>query len=751
MRRLGILLACQVALAGVALPVARAQEPRGRYIVVLRSGADSAATAESHGKKYGTETRAVYRHALTGYSAFVPESRLEALRSDPSVRSVTPERTFRATAQTTPTGVSRIRAPATLNKGAGVHVAVMDTGIDLEHPDLAANIAGGKNCSTGTTYDDGNGHGSHVAGIIAALDNTIGVRGVAPQAKLWAVRVLNNAGSGDLTSILCGLDFIDTKSPARGGPITIANMSLEAVGGDSSCGADPFHQAICTLDQHGVTVVAAAGNSHSDLASVQPATYSEVITVSAFEDWDGKPCGLDPPDDDVFAISFSNYATQSLDRAHLLGAPGVNILSTVPVGTGPQGGDYEAMHGTSMASPHVAGAAALYIAEHPGATRTQVLADLKAAAEPVNVNFKGECTSGVSHTDPSALHPEPVVAVARSVFVVVPPGIATSPIGAQFAGAVDGIDDQNLVLRLASGGGNVPATVTYDAGTHRATIQPLSPLVPGEYYQVIVAPDGSTPPTDENGNPLTTSAASFRAGVMEQEYSAVARYYWRQISASGAHGGLQVTDRTRGATESFSFTGSQVSWYTMRGPDQGKAHVYIDGAFRGTFDLYRSAPQYRYRLSWSLPSGQHTIKILVLGTKSSRSTNAWVTVDAFSVGGTLYANPGLVAGWRTQSSTVAWGNTYALDGVYGTSVLFRFRGTGIDWRTILGPDQGLARVTIDGVYKGQFDNYASSTRGYTRAFRGLADRVHEIRISVMGQKRAASSATNVSVDFWRAI
>src|SRR6266542_770082 len=294
MRRLGVLLAIQVALAGVAVPWARAQEPRGRFIVVLKRGSDAAATAKSHTKKYGTKTRAVYSHVVDGYSAFVPESRVDELRADPRVLSVTRERSYRASAQTIPTGVRRIRARATLDQGNGVNVAVVDTGIDLDHPDLAANIAGGTNCSTGTSYDDGNGHGTHVAGIIAALDNATGVVGVAPQAKLWAVRVLNNSGTGDDTTILCGLDFVDSKSPARGGPIAVVNMSLEAPGSDGSCASEAFHQAVCTLVQHGVTVVVAAGNSHGDISRAIPAAYDQVITVSALADTDGAPCALNP-------------------------------------------------------------------------------------------------------------------------------------------------------------------------------------------------------------------------------------------------------------------------------------------------------------------------------------------------------------------------------------------------------------------------------------------------------------------------
>src|SRR5205823_7526044 len=140
------------------------------------------------------------------YSATIPAARVAALQADANVQFVSADNQFSAAAQTMGTGVARIKAMNKANTGAGVNVAVIDTGIDLTHPDLAANIVGGTNCSKGgpKNYSDGNGHGTHVAGIIAALDNGIGVVGVAPEAKLWAVRVLDDKGSGSTSDVVCG-------------------------------------------------------------------------------------------------------------------------------------------------------------------------------------------------------------------------------------------------------------------------------------------------------------------------------------------------------------------------------------------------------------------------------------------------------------------------------------------------------------------------------------------------------------------
>jgi subtilisin family serine protease len=280
-------------------------------------------------------------------------------------------------AQTLPTGIDRVDgelSSAVSRNGSGsvdVDIAIIDTGLDTTHPDL--HVVGGKNCLTGTSFNDGNGHGTHVAGIAAAKDNAIGVVGVAPGARLWAVRVLNNAGSGTISSVICGIDWVTANSDV----IDVANMSLGGSGSDGSCSSDPLHQAICNSVNRGVVYVVAAGNSASDAQSFVPATYSQVITVSALADFNGRPGGGAPATcrsdvDDTFA-DFSNFGSD-VD----LIAPGVCIYSTW------KGGGYSTISGTSMASPHVAGAAALYASTHSSATPGEVKSALRRAG---NVNW----------------------------------------------------------------------------------------------------------------------------------------------------------------------------------------------------------------------------------------------------------------------------------------------------------------------------------------------------------------------------
>jgi len=387
----------------VAAPQVGASPPRAdRYIVVLRDSVTSPGRiAAAHARRYQLDVTAVYRSVLEGYAASIPEPALAALRADARVASVTPDRPMWAQAQALPTGINRIDADLSSTRsgnGAGVvsgTVAVIDTGIDVDNPEL--NVVGGKNCSTGSTFDDGNGHGTHVAGTIGAKDNAVGVVGVAPSVRLIAVRVLDNSGFGTNSTVLCGIDFVDSKSPAKGGVITVANMSIGGPGGDDgACGSidgDVVHAAICRATAHGVTFVAAAGNAHRTFDGQIPAAYDEVLTVTAITDTNGRPGGgavaaCNGDIDDTVA-DFSNFAPAgSQDAVHTIAAPGRCIKSTW------KGGVYRWLSGTSMATPHVTGAVALCIATGrcAGLTPAQIVQKMRtdAAARPASYGFDGD-------------------------------------------------------------------------------------------------------------------------------------------------------------------------------------------------------------------------------------------------------------------------------------------------------------------------------------------------------------------------
>ncbi|RIK36626.1 MAG: hypothetical protein DCC58_19050 [Chloroflexi bacterium] len=348
-------------------PVA-GRETTARYIVALADGVSAEEVSTVYVVGRGGAVTQRYATALNGFAAEMTEAAAEELRADPRVMSVMLDPVITAYAQTTPTGVKRIFTLDStqanidgVDNRVNVDVAVLDTGSG-PHADL--NIAGGKDCTGGTNYNDGNGHGTHVAGTIGALDNGDGVVGVAPGARIWSVKVLGSNGSGYGSWLICGIDWVTANSSV----IEVANMSLGGPGytDDNNCGysnGDTIHQAICRSVNAGVTWTVAAGNDGKDAKDYFPAQYDEVITVSALNDSDGLPGG------DTLA-SFSNFGAD-VDVI----APGVAILSTV------HGGGYQSWNGTSMASPHAAGAAALYKAINPSATPAQVAAALKSTGD----------------------------------------------------------------------------------------------------------------------------------------------------------------------------------------------------------------------------------------------------------------------------------------------------------------------------------------------------------------------------------
>jgi subtilisin len=390
-RRFLFVLAALVAVLAFAGTAAAARIP-GQYIVVVKSGYDGRVVARDHARYAGAEVLYTYGRALNGYAARLTRAGLAAVRSDSRVAYVSADRTVHAVAQTLPTGINRIQgdSSSTLSGNGsgsvGTAVAVIDTGIDRSHPDL--NVAGGKNCSTGRSYNDGNGHGTHVAGTIAAKDDGNGVVGMAPGAALYAVRVLNNSGSGSWSSIVCGINWVTANAASKG--IKVANMSLGGSGSDGACNSDALHQAICNSVGAGITYVVAAGNSGTDFKGFVPAAYDQVLTVTAVADFNGQSGGgaaaTCRADVDDTAADFSNYATLASDQSHTIAAPGVCILSTW------KGGGYNTISGTSMASPHVTGTAALCISTGAcSGTPAQIMQKLRsdAAAQPSSYGFTG--------------------------------------------------------------------------------------------------------------------------------------------------------------------------------------------------------------------------------------------------------------------------------------------------------------------------------------------------------------------------
>ena len=321
--------------------VAQDQIP-DQYIVVLNDDVRNVPdVANDMARAHGLSRGFTYQHTIKGFSAMVPAGRLNALARDPRVKYVEPDRVVSigptpegkpgggggSPAQIVPWGITRVGGGQTYK---GDNVAwIIDTGIDFGHPDLnvdkdrSVDITGSRKGA-----DDENGHGTHVAGTVAAIDNSIGVVGVAAGATVVAVRVLNRSGSGTWSGVIMGIDYVGANAIAG----DVANMSLG--GGYSKA----VNDAVIAVSKLNVKFALAAGNESTDASYKSPASANgdNIYTVSAFAKVD------------TWA-SFSNYGNLIDGSPIDFGAPGVSVYSCY------KGGGYITYSGTSMAAPHVAG------------------------------------------------------------------------------------------------------------------------------------------------------------------------------------------------------------------------------------------------------------------------------------------------------------------------------------------------------------------------------------------------------------
>ena len=499
-------LASLVTLAVTPSTARAADRQHGRashgYIVVYKpSVPDADAETDRHQRARNFRARHRYGSVLKGFAANLSEAQVRELEQDPDVAFVSPDRPVRAlgsvpvaAGETVPTGVRRLEAASATaaHEASGANVGVIDTGVDLDHPDL--NVANGTNCvSPGAPADDDNGHGTHVAGSVAAHNSGAGVVGAAPGTKVLAVKVLDSGGGGSWSGIICGIDWV-TATRADADPsndVAVVNMSLGGVGDPvKSCTdtTDALHKAICNSTAAGVSYVVAAGNDGWDFdyasAPDVPAAYPEVLTVTAASDSDGRPgaTGANPAcatneRDDRYA-SFSNYALTAAGRAHTIAGPGVCIRSTWP------GGGHNTISGTSMATPHVAGAVALCLndggASGPcaGLTPAQVVQKLRSDAE---AHAKAEACDGFTG-DP--LHPVGSAYFGHLAWVGVAggdaPGVARcQPLGYGLTGSIYG--GTGHISRLYENDGNrMEVSGSYSGGAYVADLRPYATLAPSQ-------------------------------------------------------------------------------------------------------------------------------------------------------------------------------------------------------------------------------------------------------------------------------
>ncbi|HUF34154.1 MAG TPA: S8 family serine peptidase, partial [Acidimicrobiales bacterium] len=420
-RRAFAALALLALLVGLAAPVearpTEASDPdviQGSWIVTLVDGSDPAREGPALARQYGGAAGHIYDAVLGGFQFLGSDRAAANMSRNPRVQRVEVDRVLRLFSETIPTGVSRIRAahatePTSLSldppaTGAGVSIAILDTGIETTHEDLSANIVRdltdnvvGVSCIDGEGFeDDGHGHGTHVAGTAAAAaGNDKGVIGVASEAGLIPVKVLSKSGSGSWSSVACGVNWVTNNVSTY--DIAVANMSLGGSGsaGDG-CSSSALRQAICDSVAAGVTYSVAAGNSSDDAAKFVPAAYPEVITVSAFADYDGEP----GPNGTCYRFVGPGGGIECDDGLATFTNDGEIVDVTAPgrwIYSSDKGNGYSEKSGTSMAAPHVAGVAALVKARYPGATPDDVRAHLQATGECPGVT----ANDGPGNCDPA--------------------------------------------------------------------------------------------------------------------------------------------------------------------------------------------------------------------------------------------------------------------------------------------------------------------------------------------------------------
>lgn len=336
----GRIAAIGAAVLGAALvsTPAAAQKIENSYICVFKKDAVAKSAvgrkANEMARANGGAVSRTYSHTIRGFSANISaqgaakiaaknaniafceqDQAMDAIKGKPGGGGGTPP------AQVTPWGIARVGGGTQTASGRAI---VIDSGVDLDHPDLNVNTVLAANFSSDRGQDDGNGHGTHVAGIIAAINNSIGTVGVAPGTEVIPVKVLNRRGSGSTSGVIAGIDY--AASIAQNGDV--ANMSL---GGGFS---QALNDAVISAASTGLKFALAAGNESTDANTKSPASANgaNIYTISSFANGD-------------IWSSFSNYGNPPVDFAE----PGSSIYSTY------KDGGYATLSGTSMASPHAAG------------------------------------------------------------------------------------------------------------------------------------------------------------------------------------------------------------------------------------------------------------------------------------------------------------------------------------------------------------------------------------------------------------
>ncbi|HEY8168768.1 MAG TPA: S8 family serine peptidase [Candidatus Limnocylindrales bacterium] len=664
-----------------------------RVIVMLKDGTTVSKALGRLERAAAFRADRAFRHAFKGFAARLSKAQRKQLAADPAVLAIVPDERIELAAQSLPTGVSRVyghQSPLAdidgVDERVDADVAIVDTGIAL-HPDL--NVVGGYDCSTSDpgAWRDRQSHGTHVAGIVGALDNGTGVVGVAPGVRLWAVKILNDDGFGFISWYVCGLDWIlaqrdpnDSSRPL----IEAVNMSVGKSGQDDhDCGntiPSAMHQAVCRVVAGGIPIAVAAMNASTFASNYEPAAYNEVMTVSALADTDGAPGGNGGSacyswggydSDDTFA-NFSNFGAD-VD----LIAPGKCIRSTVP-------GGYGLMSGTSMATPLVTGATALYRSTHPDATPSQVRTVLRALGSQ----------SWKTGTDPDNEH-EPLLDVRR------------------IAGRGDfGISLPGGTLALNESGGPIPITISRTAEAFEPVVFSVSGLPSGATATITPSVSGgfdaksatmrvNLPSTVPGGTWHLTVTGTIQGRTRSDSVTVT---FTDQAPSMGA-----VTTRLGGEPRpTSSTTPMRVRWPAASDPSGVIASFRVEQSTDGgawstittvggqTREIYRTlAYGHSYRFRVSATDGR--------GLTSGPTMTTSVTPTLVSQSAASYSGS-----WYTHTSSHAIGGSTRRSKNAGAWAVLSFTGRQIAWIGPMGKNRSRVRVYIDGDYVATVDQRQSS-------------------------------------------
>jgi hypothetical protein len=277
-----------------------------------------------------------------------------------------------------------------------------------------------------------------------------------------------------------------------------------------------------------------------------------------------------------------------------------------------------------------------------------------------------------------------------------------------------------------------------------AVLSHTARLVPGQKYALKI----TSAIHDLAGNAGANLAPAYRAQRLLQENEPALSQAWGSHSNSAAYGGRYVSAHFANAVATYAFRGTSITWYTVTGPSMGTANVYCGNTLKAKVNNYAASTHYHVArtVKCSSTTASNLLRIVATGLKGSTlGKGTTVVVDAVKLGATLTANPTLAYRWGTFASSLASAGRYAMGDASGEAFALTFRGTSITWRTMLGKSMGKAKVYIDGVYKGTYDQFATTTKAYNRTW-ALTDKVHTFKVVLTGTRRTGATGTRVVLD-----